>query len=354
MGFTTLFGGALGQPNDGLLLLDNDLVILEVNEPFLLSSDFCEGDLVGQSLLDISSASPGVEVTVSRRNLVHEACSGPGVELKLFVPGRRPVRCQMFLLPIGQAEDDPLFGTARFLCFASIQDNQGRDDRLGVAQSTLRGLMEKISDPIFVLQSHTKIILGCNRGFEILTGWSREALRGKPLEVLFESERVFHEFVTWQKRKHVNADLYLGRWRCRRRNGTLITCAIVAFDLFRIRTRTPVTLYLLFDREDQEARVSKLSRLAEEYMKLIVGLERSVLTVREGQEDDPVPTPRLTRRQREIATLVAQGLSSKEVAAELSITEATVRNHLSVLFKRFSVSSRIALANELRRYGLVP
>lgn len=36
----------------------------------------------------------------------------------------------------------------------------------------------------------------------------------------------------------------------------------------------------------------------------------------------------LTKREREILTLVAKGLSNQQIADELSITEGTVRQHL--------------------------
>lgn len=48
----------------------------------------------------------------------------------------------------------------------------------------------------------------------------------------------------------------------------------------------------------------------------------------------------LSARQRQIISLLALGKSNKEVACELSITEGTVKQHLSVLFKKLQVSNR--------------
>jgi DNA-binding NarL/FixJ family response regulator len=52
----------------------------------------------------------------------------------------------------------------------------------------------------------------------------------------------------------------------------------------------------------------------------------------------------LTRRQREVAVAVAEGLSNKEVAALLSISDQTVKNNLTILYIRTGTGGRVALA----------
>ena len=49
---------------------------------------------------------------------------------------------------------------------------------------------------------------------------------------------------------------------------------------------------------------------------------------------------KLSPRQREIMQLLAQGLSNKEIANILGITEGTIRVHLSAIFKAIKVSNR--------------
>ena len=48
----------------------------------------------------------------------------------------------------------------------------------------------------------------------------------------------------------------------------------------------------------------------------------------------------LTAREKEILTLVAQGLANKEIAGELFISERTVANHLANMFKKLEIHSR--------------
>jgi len=51
----------------------------------------------------------------------------------------------------------------------------------------------------------------------------------------------------------------------------------------------------------------------------------------------------LTTRQQEVMTLICDGLSNKLIAYQLNITEATVKAHVTVILKHYTVSSRTQL-----------
>ena len=51
----------------------------------------------------------------------------------------------------------------------------------------------------------------------------------------------------------------------------------------------------------------------------------------------------LTPRERDIARLIAQGLSNKEIAASLFLSEGTVRNNTVVIMEKLQVSNRTQL-----------
>jgi DNA-binding CsgD family transcriptional regulator len=52
------------------------------------------------------------------------------------------------------------------------------------------------------------------------------------------------------------------------------------------------------------------------------------------------PTGNLTRREREVAALVCQDLTNRQVAQELSISERTAANHVAKILKKLGLSSR--------------
>ena len=52
----------------------------------------------------------------------------------------------------------------------------------------------------------------------------------------------------------------------------------------------------------------------------------------------------LTRRETEVLRLLARGMFNKEIADKLSISEKTVKNHVSSIFKKINVSDRTQAA----------
>jgi len=52
----------------------------------------------------------------------------------------------------------------------------------------------------------------------------------------------------------------------------------------------------------------------------------------------------LTQREREIVTTVVGGFSNRDIAQRFSISEQTVKNHLSNIFDKLGVSNRLELA----------
>lgn len=67
---------------------------------------------------------------------------------------------------------------------------------------------------------------------------------------------------------------------------------------------------------------------------------------------DATPTPALTGREREVVRLVAAGLRNGEIAAQLSISELTVKSHLGNVFEKLGCRDRVELVLYARRSGL--
>ena len=61
----------------------------------------------------------------------------------------------------------------------------------------------------------------------------------------------------------------------------------------------------------------------------------------------------LTPRQREVLLLIAQGLSNSEIEAELGITRATCRSHITALLARLGARDRAQLVIAAYESGLI-
>ncbi len=63
-----------------------------------------------------------------------------------------------------------------------------------------------------------------------------------------------------------------------------------------------------------------------------------------AQEREMLEDEKLTRREIEVLKLLAEGLFNKEIAYKLSISEKTVKNHVSNIFKKIGVFDRTQAA----------
>jgi DNA-binding NarL/FixJ family response regulator len=61
--------------------------------------------------------------------------------------------------------------------------------------------------------------------------------------------------------------------------------------------------------------------------------------------------PDLTLRQQQLVALVAKGLTNKEIAARLNLSEYTVRNHIHRILKQVDAESRSEAVETIRASG---
>ena len=76
---------------------------------------------------------------------------------------------------------------------------------------------------------------------------------------------------------------------------------------------------------------------------------RALVSALHEAEVEPV----LSDRERQVVALVASGLANKQIARRLSISEKTVKNHLTRVFSLLGVSGRTEAALWAAEHGLV-
>jgi DNA-binding CsgD family transcriptional regulator len=62
----------------------------------------------------------------------------------------------------------------------------------------------------------------------------------------------------------------------------------------------------------------------------------------------------ITRRELEILELIANGLSNREIAEKLFVSENTVKTHSSRLFDKLNVKRRTQAVQAGKEFGLIP
>lgn len=76
--------------------------------------------------------------------------------------------------------------------------------------------------------------------------------------------------------------------------------------------------------------------------------ERIAALARDRGPADAAAELLLTRREQQIAQLIKEGLSNKEIATELRISPATVKKHVHNLLEKYQVQRRSAIAARVR------
>jgi len=73
----------------------------------------------------------------------------------------------------------------------------------------------------------------------------------------------------------------------------------------------------------------------------------------ERKEKEKPKFQSLTEQERKILTLVAEGASNKDIASEMSLSERTIKNYLSIIFQKLQVNNRTEAAIRAMKDGLV-
>lgn len=71
------------------------------------------------------------------------------------------------------------------------------------------------------------------------------------------------------------------------------------------------------------------------------------------ENSDKMPPKGLTERQIDIIKCIARGLSNKQIAYDLNLTEGTIKVHITVIFKILNVKNRTAAIIEAAKRGYI-
>jgi DNA-binding NarL/FixJ family response regulator len=127
---------------------------------------------------------------------------------------------------------------------------------------------------------------------------------------------------------------------------------VVMLTAFSDRDRVVAALdagaigYLLKDAEPQEV-LDAIRAAARGEAPLAPRAARELLAARSEEQ-----RAELSKREREVLALVAEGLPNKLIARRLEISEKTVKAHLTSVFQRIGVSDRTQAALWAQRHGL--
>lgn len=114
---------------------------------------------------------------------------------------------------------------------------------------------------------------------------------------------------------------------------------------------------LLQDVSLDEGKIHRMSSSIdiERLQHLISEFEREEDRLRRAGIDTELPSngDLLTKREGEIVTLLAEGLSYAEIASKLTITENTVKTHIKNIYRKLQVNNRTEAVNKARSLNIL-
>jgi len=125
-------------------------------------------------------------------------------------------------------------------------------------------------------------------------------------------------------------------------------------NLALIKERSPQTGVILFVKdytEEEEMVITPMLDNVKGYITKAQSASQLIEAIRSiskgklwrGKIEDATRRQKLTKREREIAELVAKGYSNKKVAQKLYISERTIKAHLTAIFNKLGIGSRYEL-----------
>ncbi|MCB1367477.1 MAG: PAS domain S-box protein [Rhodobacteraceae bacterium] len=164
--------------------------------------------------------------------------------------------------------------------------------------------------PVGLVVTGNRVIRDCNLAFARMFGYSRAELRNKMFSILYPSNEEFVNIRDRGVKQLRETNQYWDERIMARKDGSLFWCRV------RGHSFTP----------DQP-------------------LMRAVWSFADLSEVRPYRN--LTRREREIISLLSDGLTSKEIALKLELSYRTVEVYRAKLLKKFGVANTNALFQSL-------
>ncbi len=105
------------------------------------------------------------------------------------------------------------------------------------------------------------------------------------------------------------------------------------------------------------AEIARAVHAAADHQALLDPVVQSRLIAAAAANARPAPSPaslpdELTRREAEVLSLIARGLSNREIAATLVVSEATIKTHINHVFAKIGARDRAQAVHYAYTHGL--
>ena len=131
----------------------------------------------------------------------------------------------------------------------------------------------------------------------------------------------------------------------------LVMTSFAADDKVFPSIRAGALGYLLKD-SDPEDLIRMIRQVHRGELSLHPMIAKKIIRELNRPPEQPLTPKPLTNREAEVLQLVAQGLENREIAERLTLSEATVRTHISIILSKLQLANRVQATLYALRKGL--
>lgn len=327
---------------ESVILLDRDLRVIGANRHASALFGYSSREFLTRTLSSL------LEEGERQRMLenVRSASERRGGDAIFRTRSHRKIALRVSFSPLGLEGEKP----QGYLLIGRRPQDDYKSGFSDASNGLTERMLESFADPLFVVDGSTRIVRDCNDAASVVFGFSREEIIGRRLldHIADDEERVENEaLLARAERTYATAGVFQERYSFPRRSLPPLLCDCLGLPVFKPDGSLDTIIVMLFDRsieEDNEAELRRfIERVAAFADEVTVAGKRHATAGRVRFLSDLGFTP----RQIEIARFVAQGATSKDIGFRLGIVESTVKHHLSAIFHRLGVASRIEFIHKL-------
>ncbi len=226
-------------------------------------------------------------------------------------------------------------------------------DATDISNGLLERMLTRYDRPLLILEPGSRIIRDCNEAAVELFGYPKEELIGYSTCKLYASREAYEEYGKKANEAYAGTGIFQLECSMKRKNGSPIDCILTVLPIFNVKQEIKFLICLINDISRDRRNEQEIASLIGEINEISNRLsELSAIHTRNKKAEERLSHFGATPRQIEIARYVIIGESTKQIAARFRLTESTVKNHLSALFRRLSVSSRVEFVRIITERGI--
>jgi PAS domain S-box-containing protein len=340
---------ALFDENRDILILTSDTFkILRINQSASLYFGVSVETLVGQSIEELFDARNRTRLTAITTIMgIDGETINTHFEVADYLGERHQLRTGIrFIENENPRETYYLFVFRRARRVAAKTWNE-----LDPAQLIQRCL-KSVSDSVLLIDMTNRTICDCNAAAADLFGYSREELVGRSPQFLAPDEDTAKEYVARGRENYARTGFYQDKLLCRKKDGSLFMTLATNIILFGESGEQRYVLAINKDLTQEEKRFDDIVRLSEQSRQLLQTLSESIQPLKSNLPISSLGSLGFSPRQITIAAILLEGETTKVIAARLKVSESAVKSHISAMYRRLGVASRMEFTKHIHDHHI--